>query len=208
MPWPPRADTSIAPLASHSTSCAGATSPTSRRCSRGSGWSSVIPSRRRRPIAGSRTSGRATIRVSLALYFHFGRYLLISSSRPGGQPANLQGIWNQELLPAWGSKWTTNINLEMNYWLADAGNLWETQEPLWSLVRDLRVTGADTARVHYGAQRMGAAPQHRPLARDDAGGRAHGDSGRWARCGSRTRCGTTTSSARTASSSRARRIRR
>jgi alpha-L-fucosidase 2 len=88
----------------------------------------------------------------LALYFHFGRYLLISSSRPGGQPANLQGIWNEELRPAWGSKWTTNINLEMNYWLADAGNLWETQEPLWRLVRDLRVSGADTARVHYGAK--------------------------------------------------------
>ena len=88
----------------------------------------------------------------LALYFHFGRYLLISSSRPSGQPANLQGIWNEELRPAWGSKWTTNINLEMNYWLADAGNLWETQEPLWRLVRDLRVSGADTARVHYGAK--------------------------------------------------------
>jgi len=88
----------------------------------------------------------------LALYFHFGRYLLISSSRPSGQPANLQGIWNEELRPAWGSKWTTNINLEMNYWLADAGNLWETQEPLWSLIRDLRVTGSDTARVHYGAK--------------------------------------------------------
>ena len=88
----------------------------------------------------------------MALYFHVGRYLLISCSRPGGQPANLQGIWNQELRPAWGSKWTTNINLEMNYWLADAGNLWETQEPLWDLVRDLRVTGAETARVHYGAK--------------------------------------------------------
>ena len=87
----------------------------------------------------------------LALYFHFGRYLLISCSRPGGQPANLQGIWNDQLVPAWGSKWTTNINLEMNYWPADAGDLWETEEPLWSLVRDLRVTGANTARVHYGA---------------------------------------------------------
>jgi alpha-L-fucosidase 2 len=85
----------------------------------------------------------------LALYFEFGRYLLISSSRPGGQPANLQGIWNEELLPAWSSKWTTNINLEMNYWQADAGDLWETEEPLWSLIRDLRVTGAETARVHY-----------------------------------------------------------
>jgi alpha-L-fucosidase 2 len=85
----------------------------------------------------------------LALYFEFGRYLLISSSRPGGQPANLQGIWNEDLLPAWSSKMTTNINLEMNYWQADAGDLWETQEPLWSLIRDLRGTGSDTARVDY-----------------------------------------------------------
>lgn len=85
----------------------------------------------------------------LALYFEFGRYLLISSSRTGGQPANLQGIWNEELLPAWSSKWTTNINLQMNYWQADAGDLWETEEPLWALIRDLRVTGADTAHVHY-----------------------------------------------------------
>ncbi|MGE5326916.1 MAG: glycosyl hydrolase family 95 catalytic domain-containing protein, partial [Deltaproteobacteria bacterium] len=85
----------------------------------------------------------------LALYFAFGRYALISSSRPGGQPANLQGIWNQDLNPAWGSKMTTNINLEMNYWQADSGDLWETEEPLWNLVRDLRVTGAETARVHY-----------------------------------------------------------
>lgn len=85
----------------------------------------------------------------LALYFEFGRYLLISCSRPGGQPANLQGIWNQDLNPAWSSKLTTNINLEMNYWQADTGDLWETEEPLWSLVRDLRVTGAETARVDY-----------------------------------------------------------
>jgi alpha-L-fucosidase 2 len=85
----------------------------------------------------------------LALYFEFGRYLLITSSRPGGQPANLQGIWNEDLLPAWSSKWTTNINLEMNYWQADAGDLWEMEGPLWSLIRDLRVTGADTARVDY-----------------------------------------------------------
>lgn len=85
----------------------------------------------------------------LALYFEFGRYLLISSSRPGGQPANLEGIWNEDLLPAWGSKWTTNINLEMNYWQADTGDLWETEEPLWRLIRDLRVTGGESARVHY-----------------------------------------------------------
>jgi alpha-L-fucosidase 2 len=88
----------------------------------------------------------------LALYHAFGRYLLISSSRPGGQPANLQGIWNEELLPAWSSKWTTNINLEMNYWPADTADLWETQEPLWQLIRGLRETGAETARAHYGAQ--------------------------------------------------------
>jgi len=85
----------------------------------------------------------------LALYFEFGRYLLISSSRPGGQPANLQGIWNEDLLPAWSGKWTTNINLEMNYWQADTGDLRETEEPLWDLIRDLRVAGAETARVHY-----------------------------------------------------------
>lgn len=85
----------------------------------------------------------------LALYFEFGRYLLISSSRPGGQPANLQGIWNEELTPPWASKWTTNINLEMNYWQADTGDLWETEEPLWSLIGDLEVTGAKTAEAEY-----------------------------------------------------------
>ena len=85
----------------------------------------------------------------LALYFAFGRYLLISSSRPGGQPANLQGIWNEDLRPAWSSKMTTNINLEMNYWQADSGDLWEMQEPLWSLICDLRVTGAETASTLY-----------------------------------------------------------
>ena len=85
----------------------------------------------------------------LALYFEFGRYLLISSSRPGGLPANLQGIWNQDLNPAWSSKFTTNINLEMNYWQADTGDLWETQEPLWNLIRELRVSGARTAQTEY-----------------------------------------------------------
>ena len=87
-----------------------------------------------------------------ALYFQYGRYLLISSSRAGGQPANLQGIWNDELLPAWSSKWTTNINLQMNYWIAEAGDLWETQAPLWDLIGDLTITGAETARSLYGAK--------------------------------------------------------
>jgi alpha-L-fucosidase 2 len=87
----------------------------------------------------------------MALYYQYGRYLLISSSRAGGQAANLQGIWNQDLLPAWGSKWTTNINLEMNYWPAETGDLWETQTPLWDLIDDLQVAGAETARRYYGA---------------------------------------------------------
>ena len=85
----------------------------------------------------------------LALYFEFGRYLLISSSRAGGQPANLQGIWNDNMRPPWSSKWTTNINLQMNYWQADAGDLWETEPPLWNLIGDLRQSGALTAQVHY-----------------------------------------------------------
>ena len=100
-------------------------------------------------IAAAKTSDDPAL---AALYFQFGRYLLIASSRPGGQPANLQGIWNERLLPPWGSKWTTNINLQMNYWLAESGGLWETLQPLWDLVSDLRETGAETARVHYGAR--------------------------------------------------------
>lgn len=86
-----------------------------------------------------------------ALYFQFGRYLLLSSSRPGGQPANLQGLWNPHLLPPWGSKWTTNINLQMNYWLAEVAGLEETLVPLWDLIGDLQRTGAVTAATHYGA---------------------------------------------------------
>lgn len=87
-----------------------------------------------------------------ALYFQYGRYLLIASSRAGGQPANLQGIWNKDLLPAWSSKWTTNINLQMNYWIAEAGDLGETQAPLWDLIGDLAVTGSETAKAYYGAR--------------------------------------------------------
>ncbi|MEZ5277037.1 MAG: glycoside hydrolase family 95 protein [Opitutaceae bacterium] len=86
-----------------------------------------------------------------ALYFQFGRYLLISSSRPGSQPANLQGIWNDNLNPPWQSKYTLNINAEMNYWPAEVTNLAELSEPLFALIEDLSVTGAITAREHYGA---------------------------------------------------------
>lgn len=86
------------------------------------------------------------------LYFQYGRYLLISSSRPGSQPANLQGLWNESLRPPWGSKYTININTEMNYWPADVGNLAECVDPLLAMVQDISVTGARTAKAMYGAR--------------------------------------------------------
>jgi alpha-L-fucosidase 2 len=87
-----------------------------------------------------------------SLYFQFGRYLLISSSRPGGQPANLQGLWNQSMNPPWQSKYTININTEMNYWPAEECNLGECVEPLIAMVKDLSRTGARTAQEMYGAR--------------------------------------------------------
>jgi alpha-L-fucosidase 2 len=87
----------------------------------------------------------------LALYIQYGRYLLISSSRPGTQPANLQGIWNDQLAPAWDSKWTVNINTEMNYWPAEIANLAECQEPLYGMIADCAETGKSVAKEHYNA---------------------------------------------------------
>ena len=87
----------------------------------------------------------------VATYFLFGRYLLISSSQPGGQPANLQGIWNDALFPSWDSKYTTNINLEMNYWPAEVTNLQALNEPLFRLIKEVAATGRETAKVMYGA---------------------------------------------------------
>lgn len=87
-----------------------------------------------------------------ALYFQFGRYLLIACSQPGGQPANLQGIWNDQISPPWGSKYTINVNTEMNYWPAEPTNLTEMHEPLIEMVKDLSVTGSGTARSMYGAR--------------------------------------------------------
>jgi len=87
----------------------------------------------------------------IALYVQYGRYLLISSSRPGGGPANLQGLWNDLLTPPWGSKFTTNINLEMNYWPAEELNLSACSEPFFSIVDDLSKTGRVTAKEHYDA---------------------------------------------------------
>ena len=86
-----------------------------------------------------------------ALFFQYGRYLMISSSRPGGQPANLQGIWNDKLAPPWDSKYTVNINTEMNYWPVESTNLAECHEPLFDMLADLAVSGAKTAQAHYGA---------------------------------------------------------
>ena len=83
--------------------------------------------------------------------FQYGRYLLISSSRPGTQPANLQGIWNQHLRAPWSSNYTVNINTEMNYWGAETVNLPEMHEPLFDLIRNLRISGGNTARIHYNA---------------------------------------------------------
>ncbi|MEO7099415.1 MAG: glycoside hydrolase family 95 protein [Luteolibacter sp.] len=86
-----------------------------------------------------------------ALTFQYGRYLLIASSRPGGQPANLQGIWNDSLQPAWESKWTVNINTEMNYWPAETANLSECAAPLFDMIADCAASGRKTASEHYGA---------------------------------------------------------
>ncbi|SEE25867.1 alpha-L-fucosidase 2 [Prevotella sp. lc2012] len=86
----------------------------------------------------------------VSLMMQYGRYLLISSSQPGGQPANLQGVWNGKMDAPWDSKYTININAEMNYWPALVGNLAETQQPLFSMIRDLSKTGTKTAQTMYG----------------------------------------------------------
>ena len=88
----------------------------------------------------------------VTLYYQYGRYLLISSSQPGGQAANLQGIWNHSMNPAWDSKYTININTEMNYWPAEKTNLSEMHEPLLRMIRELADTGKETAKVMYGAR--------------------------------------------------------
>ncbi len=87
-----------------------------------------------------------------ALYYQYGRYLLIACSRPGGQPANLQGIWNDKMSPPWGGKYTININTEMNYWPAEPTGLSECVAPLVAMVREMAITGARTAKGMYGAR--------------------------------------------------------
>jgi len=93
--------------------------------------------------------GRSDDPQIVTLYFQFVRYLMIASSRPGSQPANLQGIWNKDLWPAWGSKWTLNINAQMNYWPVETCSLSQCHYPLFDLIDDLRRTGSHTAKVHY-----------------------------------------------------------
>ena len=88
----------------------------------------------------------------VSLMMQYGRYLLISSSQPGGQPANLQGVWNAQVNAPWDSKYTININAEMNYWPALIGNIAETQQPLFSMIRDLSETGTKTAKDMYGCK--------------------------------------------------------
>ncbi len=87
-----------------------------------------------------------------ALSYQFGRYIMIGSSRPGTEPANLQGIWNDNMNPSWDSKYTTNINTEMNYWSVESGNLAECIEPLARMIKELTDQGAQVAREHYGAR--------------------------------------------------------
>lgn len=86
-----------------------------------------------------------------ALYFQYGRYLMIAGSRPGGPPLTLQGLWNESSTPPWGSKYTININTEMNYWPAETCGLSECHEPLFGLIEDISKPGATTAKKHYGA---------------------------------------------------------
>lgn len=88
----------------------------------------------------------------ISLYYQFGRYLLISSSQPGGQPANLQGIWNTSNKPAWDSKYTININTEMNYWPAEKTNISEMHEPLIQMIKDLSESGMETAKIMYNSR--------------------------------------------------------
>jgi alpha-L-fucosidase 2 len=101
--------------------------------------------RLRRYTEGAKDSGLEI------LYFQYGRYLLISSSRPGGIPANLQGIWNNHVRPPWSSNFTTNINTEMNYWMVESCNLSELHEPLINLISQLGVTGKETVKNFYNA---------------------------------------------------------
>jgi alpha-L-fucosidase 2 len=112
----------------------------------------TTPAAERPTDARIRNSATTDDPALAALYFQYARYLLICCSRPGTQPANLQGLWNDKLSAPWGSKYTININTEMNYWPAEPANLAECVLPLVQLVREIATTGARTAKVNYGAR--------------------------------------------------------
>ena len=122
----------------------------------------TVPTSNRIAAMGAQTPSSATVASGapalpednhlVETYFQFGRYLLICSSQPDDMnPANLQGIWNEKMLPSWDSKYTTNINLEMNYWPSEVCNLTELNGPLFRLIREVSQTGRQTARNMYGA---------------------------------------------------------
>lgn len=113
----------------------------------GEGKNAALPTDQRLELAP-----RATDPGLAALVFQYGRYLLIASSRAGGQPANLQGIWNESVKPPWDSKYTCNINTEMNYWPAEVANLAECHQPLFGAMNELMLSGQRTARNHYNAR--------------------------------------------------------
>ena len=98
-----------------------------------------------------------------ALYFNFGRYLLISSSRSGGLPANLQGIWAEEIQTPWNGDWHLDINVQMNYWPAEVCNLSELHEPLLKLIASMVEPGRKTAKAYYNAPRLGCPRHHESL---------------------------------------------
>ena len=113
----------------------------------GTGANAALPTDQRIKRAGERKDNALA-----TLLFNYGRYLLIASSRPGGQPANLQGLWNESLSAPWGGKYTVNINTEMNYWPAETTGLGECAEPLFQMVREVAETGRKTAEVNYHAR--------------------------------------------------------
>jgi alpha-L-fucosidase 2 len=114
----------------------------------GSTSAAALPTDRRQRRL--KENGLASDPALAALHFQYGRYLLIASSRPGSQPANLQGVWNEEMSPPWESKFTTNINFQMNYWPAELTNLSECHQPLFDLVDDVVVSGRRSAKAYYG----------------------------------------------------------
>ncbi len=148
-----------------------------------------------------------------ALYYQYGRYLLISASRPGGPPANLQGIWNPHLRPPWSSNYTVNINTEMNYWPAETTNLAECHSRCCASSATSRKTGAVTARHFYDCGGLVRAPQQRHLGAQQSGGRPRpgkpgvGQLAHVRASGSACTCGSTTHSAATRRGCRRRRTR-